>query len=151
MEDVRYLYCNIKTLNLIPNVMAAQKAAKKGCFETVFHRGDRITECSHSNIAILHNGSLQTHPDGPFILPGIAKNHLRKACRKLGIPVIEKPFSLEELKKADEILITSSSNFCLTADYFEGIPVGGKAPELIDQLQRELYNEFFNFCHVSGA
>lgn len=40
---------------------------------------------------------------------------------------------------------------CLTADYFEGIPVGGKAPELIEQLQRELYNEFLNYFHVSGA
>lgn len=151
MEDVRYLYCNIKTLNLIPNVMAAQKAAKKGCFETVFHRGARVTECSHSNIAILHNGSLQTHPDGPFILPGIAKNHLRKACRKLGIPVIEKPFSLEEMINADEILVTSSSNFCLTADSFEGMPVGGKAPELVEQLQKELTDEFLKYCHASGA
>ena len=52
---------------------------------------------------------------------------------------------------ADEILVTSSSNFCLTADSFEGMPVGGKAPELVEQLQKELTDEFLKYCHVSGA
>ena len=50
MEDTRFLHCNIKTLNLLVNVMAAEKAESLGCGECVFHRGDIVTECAHSNV-----------------------------------------------------------------------------------------------------
>ena len=53
MEDTRFLHCNIKTLNLLPNVMAAEKAESMGCGECVFHRGDVVTECAHSNVSII--------------------------------------------------------------------------------------------------
>lgn len=56
VEDTRFFHCNIKTLNLIPNVMASQKAKEEGCQEAVFHRGDRVTECAHSNCHILKGG-----------------------------------------------------------------------------------------------
>ncbi|NTV79590.1 MAG: D-amino acid aminotransferase, partial [Clostridiales bacterium] len=56
VEDTRFLHCNIKTLNLIPNVMAAQRAEEAGCQEAVFHRGDRVTECAHSNVSIIKDG-----------------------------------------------------------------------------------------------
>src|SRR5699024_6306872 len=55
-EDTRFLHCNIKTLNLLPNVIASQKANESHCQEVVFHRGDRVTECAHSNILILKDG-----------------------------------------------------------------------------------------------
>ncbi|MCQ2553343.1 MAG: aminotransferase class IV, partial [Clostridia bacterium] len=58
-EDTRYYHCNIKTLNLIPNVMASQKAKDAGCKEAVFYReGGRVTECAHSNVHILKDGVL---------------------------------------------------------------------------------------------
>ena len=75
MEDQRYLYCNIKTLNLLPSVLAAQKAEAEGCDESVFHRGEVVTECAHSNCSILKNGVLKTHPNDHYILPGIATSH----------------------------------------------------------------------------
>ena len=56
MEDTRFLHCNIKTLNLIPAVMTSEKAKKSGCSEAVLHRGERVTECSHSNIHIIKDG-----------------------------------------------------------------------------------------------
>ncbi|MDO5292028.1 MAG: aminotransferase class IV [bacterium] len=146
MEDRRYEYCNIKTLNLIPSVLAAQKAAKEECFETVFHRGEIVTECAHSNVSILQNGCLKTHPNDCHILNGIAKRHLIKACNQLGIPVVEEAFTLKELKEADEIIVTSSSNFCLAADTLEGHKVGGKASELLTQLQQVLIKEFNEYC-----
>ena len=54
--DTRFYHCNIKTLNLIPSVMAAQDAARRGVQETVFHRNGIVTECAHSNVSILKNG-----------------------------------------------------------------------------------------------
>ena len=146
MEDTRFLHCNIKTLNLLPSVMAAQKASEHGCYETVFHRGEIVTECSHSNVSILKDGVLKTHPNDHFILPGIAKAHLIKACRALNVPVDEAPFTLDELRAADEVLVTSSSVFCLIADTLEGRPVGGRAPELADRLQEAVLAEFRAAC-----
>ncbi len=145
-EDTRFLHCNIKTLNLLPSVMAAEKAKQKNCFESVFHRGDIVTECAHSNVSILKDGVLKTHPNDHFILPGVAKAHLIMACKKLQIPVDETPYTLDELRAADEIIVTSSSNFCLVANTFEGKPVGGKAPELVDSIQEVLMKEFTDYC-----
>ena len=145
-EDTRFLHCNIKTLNLLPSVMAAEKAKQENCFESVFHRGDIVTECAHSNVSILKDGVLKTHPNDHFILPGVAKAHLIMACKKLQIPVDETPYTLDELRAADEIIVTSSSNFCLVANTFEGKPVGGKAPELVDYIQEVLMKEFADYC-----
>ena len=61
-EDTRFFHCNIKTLNLIPSVMAAQKAEEAGCFEAVFYRpGGRVTECAHSNVSILKTALCTPH------------------------------------------------------------------------------------------
>src|SRR5699024_4867094 len=76
MEDTRFLHCNIKTLNLIPSVMASEKAKEAGCQETIFYRkGGRVTECAHSNCHILKDGKLYTAPTDNLILPGIARAH----------------------------------------------------------------------------
>ena len=150
MEDKRYLYCNIKTLNLLPSVLAAQHAEEQGCYESVFHRGNIVTECAHSNISILKNGVLKTHPNDCYILPGIAKNHLIKACKKHNTPVDETPVTLDELRDADEVLVTSSSNFCSFADTFEGKPIGGKAPELVKLLQDTVIQEYLDYCGIQS-
>lgn len=150
MEDKRFLYCNVKTLNLLPSVLAAQKAEEAGCYETVFHRGNIVTECAHSNVSILKNGILYTHPNDEYILPGIAKNHLFIACSKLGIPVSQTAFTLDELRSADEVLVTSSSNFCSFADAFEGQPVGGKAPELVKAIQAAVQQEYMDYCGIDS-
>lgn len=142
LEDTRFLHCNIKTLNLIPSVMASQKAREAGCQEAVFHRGDRVTECAHSNCHILQDGVLITAPLDHLILPGIARAHMIRMCGSLGIPVEERPFTLKELMAADEVLVTSSSKFCLSAGEVDGRPVGGRAPRLLERLQRGLEEEF---------
>lgn len=142
MEDTRFLHCNIKTLNLIPSVMAAQKAAEAGCGETVLHRGDRVTECAHSNVSILQDGMLKTAPTDNLILPGIARAHLISACKRLGIPVNETAFTMQELRDAEEILVTSTTKICLAADCLDGRPVGGKRPDLVKKLQDELMREY---------
>lgn len=142
VEDTRFFHCNIKTLNLIPSVMAAQKASEAGCGEAIFHRGDRVTECAHSNCHILKDGILYTAPADNLILPGIARAHLIKACKKLGIPVSETPYTLKELMEAEEVLVTSSTKFCISADQVDGKPVGGRAPKLLKRIQDEVQAEF---------
>jgi D-alanine transaminase len=148
LEDTRFLHCNIKTLNLLPSVMAAQKTEEAGCQEAVFHRGDRVTECAHSNVSILKDGILKTAPTDNLILPGIARAHLIKMCKLFNVPVDETAFTLKELMEADEVIVTSSGQFCITACEIDGKPVGGKAPELVKKLQDALLNEFLEETQV---
>ena len=142
VDDTRYFHCNIKTLNLIPNVMAAQKAESQGCDEAVFHRGDRVTECAHSNVSIIKDGVLQTAPCDNLILPGITRKHMLTLAKELGIPVVEEPFTLDEMFAADEVIVSRSGALCHAAEEIDGKPVGGKAPEILQKLY-DAYNEMF--------
>ncbi|MEW9923539.1 D-amino acid aminotransferase [Clostridium butyricum] len=148
LEDTRFLHCNIKTLNLLPSVMAAQKTEEMACDEAVFHRGERVTECAHSNVSIIKDGILKTAPTDNLILPGIARAHLIKMCKRFNIPVDETPFNLDELMNADEVIVTSSGQFCMATCEIDGKPVGGKSPEIIKKLQDALLEEFLNETNV---
>jgi D-alanine transaminase len=142
VEDTRFLHCNIKTLNLLPNVLASELAKEAGCDEAVFHRGERVTECAHSNVHILKNGVFRTAPTDNLILPGIARTHLIICCRALGIGVEENPFTVKEMMDADEVIVSSSSVFCSFASHIDGHAVGGKAPELLCKMRDYLTAEF---------
>ncbi|MDO4492497.1 MAG: D-amino acid aminotransferase [Clostridia bacterium] len=139
VEDTRFLHCNIKTLNLLPSVMAYQQAVNAGCHEAVFHRGGRVTECAHSNVLMLKNGVLCTPPRDNLILPGITLKHLLGFAEQLGIPVSEAPFTLDELRTADEVIVSNSGALCARAVTLDGKPVGGKDPERLRAL-REAYS-----------
>lgn len=141
-EDLRFSYCNVKTLNLLPNVLAAQNAADHGGQEAVFVRDGFVTESAHSNIHILKDGVLITHPANEHILPGIARKHLIAMCVKLGIPVEERLYTLEELMDADEVIISASSTFGIRVAHVDGKPVGGKDPATYDRLRTALEAEF---------
>ncbi|MCL2866899.1 MAG: aminotransferase class IV [Clostridia bacterium] len=144
LEDTRYLHCNIKTINLIPAVLASQKSAEAGCFESILHRGGRVTECAHSNVHILDGGMLYTAPADNFILKGVARGHLLEACHQLSIPVKEEPYTLETLLQADEVLITSTLAQCVRVSTVDGMPVGGKAAGLTERIQDYLRKRYIN-------
>lgn len=143
-EDTRFLHCNIKTINLIPSVMAMQKAKENGCYEAILHRGDRVTECSKSNVHILKNGVLVTAPADNLILSGIARMHLFEACEKLGIPVEERPYTVDELKNADEIYTSSSSSFLRRVTNVDGVPAGGRDEKTTKALQDYVWQRYLN-------
>lgn len=142
-EDTRFLHCNIKTLNLLVNCMAAQKAEAAGCDECVFHRGNVVTECAHSNISIIKDGVLKTHPTDNYILPGITRKHIIQICKEHQIPVEETAFTMEELKWADEVLVSSATKLCMSADMLNGRKIGGKNPELVKLIQ-DSYLKMYN-------
>ena len=149
-EDTRFFHCNIKSLNLLCNVMTAQRAHRAGCTETVFHRGEIVTECAHSNISVLKDGVLYSHPNDEFILRGIAKSHMIRVCYRLDIPVLEKPFTMDFLKSADEILVTSTTKFCLSADTLNGQSVGGKDPAVRIAIQNAVMQDFRDCTGYAG-
>src|SRR5690606_10544068 len=85
IPDIRWLRCDIKSLNLLPNVMAKQEALDNGYAEAILHRDGIITECSASNIMIVKKGILYTHPANNYILHGITREVVLKLAEEAGI------------------------------------------------------------------
>lgn len=142
MEDTRFAHCNVKSLNLLPNVLATQAAEEAGVDETVLLRGDTVTECAHSNLSILKDGILITHPANERIYAGTGRAHLIHQCKQFGIPVEERLYTLAELKGADEALVTSASALCVPMIELDGAPIGGKAPQTVRRLQDALLKSY---------
>lgn len=145
-EDTRFFHCNIKTLNLIPAVMYAQKAERAGVYETILYRKpDRVTECAHANVHIINrDGVFQTAPTDELILPGIARAHLLRACHALGVETSEVPFTLADLMQAREVIISSSGAFGLRCVEIDGKPVGGGDAEKLRAIQQWVLDDFLN-------
>jgi D-alanine transaminase len=141
-EDTRFLHCNVKSLNLIPNILAKQAATEAGADECILHRGNVVTECSHSNLFILQNGKMITHPANERIYAGTGRAHLLTTCREQGIPTEERAYTLEELMQADEVIITSASALCMRVIEVDGTPVGGKASYMLKALQDALLKDY---------
>ena len=129
VEDTRFFHCNIKTIDLLPNVLASQHAEDAGCDVAIFHRGDRVTECAHSNVSILKDGKFITAPLDNLILPGVTRKHIIAICKANGIPVEERPFTVQEMMEADEIFSSSSSAITCRISEIDGKAVGGKDPK----------------------
>lgn len=107
-EDIRWLRCNIKSLNLLGNIFAKQQAVEAGCEEAIQHRDGRVTEGSSSNVAIIVDGILKTHPANHLILNGITRQVVLHLCKANGIPYMEEAFTMEEMLAADEVFYTST-------------------------------------------
>jgi D-alanine transaminase len=144
-DDNRYGMCNIKTLNLLPSVLAAQYAKNKGCDEAIFVRDGIVTEGSHCNVSIVKNGLIVTHPSDCHILPGVARSELIKCANKQGITVCERRYSINELMDADEVILTSSGKIIRGIDSINGIQVGNKAKDILFVLQNELYRDYIEY------
>lgn len=108
-EDIRWLRCDIKSISLLGNILAKNKAHRAGALEAILHRGGTVTECSASNVFIVKDGVLLTHAADNLILNGITRQVIIDAAKKGGVPVEERDFSLEELEAADEVFISSTT------------------------------------------
>ncbi|MBE6589129.1 MAG: D-amino acid aminotransferase [Ruminococcaceae bacterium] len=144
LKDERSLYCNIKSLNLLPGVLATQETVKAGVDECILHRDGIVTECAHSNVSILKDGILITHPADRLILAGTGRAHLINTCRAFGIPVEERDYTLEELRAADEIILTSASALCMQITELDGERIGMKDGKTLRLLQDALLKDFLD-------
>jgi D-alanine transaminase len=108
-NDDRWKRCWIKSIALLPNVLAKNKAVAAGADEAVFIDGGVVTECSASNIFAVIGGKLVTHPVGSKVLPGITRAVLLDCAATLGIETDERGFGEEEAVRASELFITSTT------------------------------------------
>ncbi|KSU85284.1 MULTISPECIES: D-amino-acid transaminase [Fictibacillus] len=107
--DIRWLRCDIKSLNLLGNTMAKRIAADHSCGEALQHREGLCTEGSSSNLYIVKHNEVRTHPATNLILNGITRQHILEIAGEEGIAVNEEPFTTEELQAADEVFISSTT------------------------------------------
>jgi len=147
IPDMRWLHCDIKTLSLMGNVMAKHEAAKANVYEVIQQRDGFVTECSSSNLLMIKDGEIITHPDGNLILPGITKIVVERCAKVLGIPYIERQFTVEELMQADEVFLTSTTSEVLPIVKIDGQQIGdGKPGKLSQALQQEFVHQIEAEC-----
>ena len=139
-EDIRWGRVDIKTISLLPNVLAKQAAAEAGCAEAWLVRDGRVTEGSSSNAWIVAaDGALVTHPKGREILGGITRETALACAHDLQIKVREEAFTLEEAKAAREAFITSATSLVMPVAAIDGPPVGDGGPGPVALRLREAY------------
>lgn len=136
VDDIRWLRCDIKSLNLLPNILAKQEASEQGCFEAIQHRNGLVTEGSSSNAYIIKDGKIQTHPATNLILNGITRQVIAKLCAENDIPFSEKPFHIDDLFNADEVFISSTTSEVMPVIQIDEQVIGdGKPGRITSQLQ----------------
>ena len=137
--DLRWGRCDLKTLNLLPNVLASQVAKERGAFEAMLIRDGIVTEGAKTNFFGVVDGTLRTHPSDNHILPGITRSVLRDLARDVGIDIDETPIAVDEIPRLSELFLTGTTTDVMPIVTLDGKPVGkGKPGELTRKLQRVL-------------
>lgn len=137
IEDMRWLRCDIKSLNLLGNVMAKQEAHDNGCFEAVLHRGEIITEGSSSNMYGIKNNILYTHPATNLILDGITRRTIFELCEELGIKVQQIPMTKDQALQMDEFFMSSTTVEIIPLTEIDGNKIGkGTRGTVTEELQK---------------
>lgn len=137
IEDIRWLRCDIKSLNLLGSVLAKQEAHDAGCYEAVLHRGDIVTEGSSTNMYGLKDGVLYTHPATNLILNGITRRVILELCKNLGIKVNEVAFTKEQALQMDEFFLSSTTAEIVPIIEIDGHKIAeGQPGTITKQLQQ---------------
>lgn len=139
--DLRWGRCDIKSISLLPNVLAKQQAVAAGCRETwLIDEAGTVTEGSASNAYIVDpDGRLITHPLGERILGGVTRAVVLELARAEGIEVIERPFALDEAYRAREAALSSTSSLFLPVVAIDDRPVGNGYPGTVVRRLVALY------------
>jgi D-alanine transaminase len=147
VPDIRWGRVDIKTVALLPNVLAKQAAREQGAREAWLIDGEgRVTEGGSSNAWIVsREGALVTRPLGHDILPGITRSVVIEVAKAEGLAFEERPFTLEEAYAAREAFVTSASQIVLPVVRIDGRPVGNGAPGLIATGLRSHYHRHAEF------
>jgi D-alanine transaminase len=146
--DQRWGRCDIKSVNLLPNVLAKQAAREAGAFEmAMVDRDGMVTECASSNLWIVDaSGRLRTRALGHEILPGCTRGALAALLGDEKLTLEETAFSLEELRAAREVFITSATSFVRPIIAIDGAPVADGA---VGPVTRKLFSAFAR--HAKGG
>jgi D-alanine transaminase len=137
--DERWLHCDLKTISLLGNVLARQRATDAGAAETVLFRNGFLTEASASNVFIVRDGVILGPPKDNQILPGITYDAAFELARGGGLAVEVRPISRDEVLAADEMWLSSSTKEVLAVTTVDGKSFAGGSPGPVFRRLRELF------------
>jgi len=137
--DERWLHCDLKTISLLGNVLARQRATDAGAAETVLFRNGFLTEASASNVFIVRDGIILGPPKDNQILPGITYDAAFELARGGGLAVEVRPISRDEALAADEMWLSSSTKEVLAVTIVDGKSFAGGSPGPVFRKMHELF------------
>ncbi|MGN6260867.1 MAG: D-amino-acid transaminase [Ralstonia sp.] len=143
VPDLRWKRCDIKSVGLLPQVMAKQIAARAGAHEAWMADGDRVTEGASSTAFIITaDKRLITRPLSNAVLPGITRVSILALAREHGLTLEERAFTVAEAQQAAEAFYTSASTFVMPVVSIDGVQIGNGQPGPLTQALRTLYLRF---------
>ncbi|NEU31995.1 D-amino-acid transaminase [bacterium LRH843] len=143
-EDIRWLRCDIKSLNLLGSVLAKQKAVESNCYEAILCRDNIITEGSSANLFMVKDKVLFTHPANNYILNGITRSTVIELCQREGMNVVEERFEKKQLLQADEAFLTGTFIDIVPINKIDNDVIGlGEPGPVTKGLQRKFNDLIF--------
>ncbi len=139
LPDLRWARCSIKSLNLLPNVLAKQEANAAGAFEAVLIKDGMVTEGTSSNVILVKDGKLVTPALNDQLLAGVTRQAVLDLARKSGKTVEERAVSESELQQADEMFLIGTTIEVLPITKLNGASVGSGTPGEVTIQVRETF------------
>lgn len=140
--EIRWGRVDIKSLNLLGNMIAKKAARDAGAYEAIFIDRDGVmTEGASTSLFIVSDGRLITRENGPHILPGITRELVLECAQDAAVPIEERPFTLDELHAADEIILTGTTFGVYSVVMVDGVVVRDGKPGSIGRELHRRYNE----------
>jgi D-alanine transaminase len=142
LDDIRWQYCNIKAIALLPNILLRQQAVDKGAAEAILIRDGNVTEGAASNTFIVNKGVIKTPPKDQKLLPGITRDLVVELAKSNNMPIEETIISEKEFLEADEIWLTSSTKEILPVTKINDQQVAGGKPGPVWHEMNQKYQEY---------
>jgi len=140
--DIRWGRCDIKSTNLLGNVLAMQAAKEVGCVEALLYLPDgTLTEGSHSSLFGVREGQLITAPNSNAILPGVTRDLVLALAKRLGVDVCERNLRREELPSLQELFLSGTTAEVLPVSRVDGQPIGAGKPGQVTRRLQEAYKD----------
>lgn len=140
--DIRWEWCDIKAITLLPSVLLRHQANQAGAKEAVLLRNNLATEGAASNLFICCNSEIRTPPKSNYLLPGITRDILIELLEQKNMPCTEAPITRTELFQADEVWLTSSTQEIMPVVKLDGQPVGTGVPGPLWKMALGFYQEY---------
>jgi D-alanine transaminase len=138
--DLRWKRCDVKSTNLLPNVLANEAAHRAGAFEAILVGADgRVSEATHSSVLWARSGRIEGTPEGPAILPGTTRQLIRRLAADAGLAFAEAEVTLDELCQADEALLVGTTIEVLPIVRIDSTPISGGRPGPLAQRLQTAY------------
>src|SRR5262249_5082491 len=141
--DDRWAHCDMRTVMLLPNVLAYQRAREAGAMDAVLVREGLVMEATKANVFAVIGGVLRTAPNGPWILPGVTRGAPIRAARNLGVSVEERAFSVEAMLAAAEVFLASTRLWPCPLVELDAWPMRSGSPGLLAPRGKDvMWREF---------